>query len=59
MTMVNLSNVIHTCVWGTPIEHDASNVASVVGLGTNASIGVEVILLQRNKCKTTYIKISI
>jgi hypothetical protein len=57
--MVNLSNVTHTCVWGAPNEHVASTVASVVGLGTDASIGVEGLLLGRNNCKTTYNKISI
>jgi hypothetical protein len=57
--MLNLSNVIHTCVYGAPNEHVASTVASVVGLGTDASIGIEGLLLGHNNCKTTYNQISI
>jgi hypothetical protein len=57
--MVNLSNVTHTCVWGAPNEKVASTVASVVGLGTDASIDVEGLLLGRNNYKTTYNKKSI
>ena len=54
MTMLNLSNVIHTCVYGAPNEHATSTVASVMGLGTDASIGVEGLLLGHNNYKTTY-----
>ena len=59
MTMVNLSNVTHTCVWGVPNEQTASIVASVVGIGTDASMGDVVLLLGCNNCKTSYNKISI
>jgi hypothetical protein len=41
ITMVNLSNVTHTCVWGTPNEQVFSTVASVVETNTDASIDVE------------------
>ena len=59
MTMVNLSNVTHAYVWDAPNEHGASTAASVVDLGTNASIYVEGLLLGHKNCKTTYNKISI
>ena len=59
MTMLNLSNVIHTCVCSAPNEHVASTATSVVGLGTNASIGVEGLLLGCDNYKTTYNQISI
>ena len=59
MTMMNLSNVIHTCVYGAPNEHIVSTAASVVGLGIDASIGVEGLLLGHNNYKTTYNQISI
>jgi hypothetical protein len=42
MTILNLSNVIHTCVYGAPNEHATSIVTLVVGLGIDASIGVGV-----------------
>jgi hypothetical protein len=44
ITMVNLSNVTHTCVCGTSNEQVASIVASVVETNTNASIGIEGLL---------------
>jgi hypothetical protein len=59
MTMLNLSNVIHTCVYGASNEHATSTTASMVGLGSDAYIGVEALLLGRNNCKTTYNQISI
>ena len=59
MTMLNLLNVIHMCVYAAPNEHVASIVALVVGLGIDASIGVEGLKLGRNNCKTTYNQISI
>jgi hypothetical protein len=59
MIMLNLSNVIHTCVYGAPNEHVSSTVASVVGLGIDASIGIEGMLLGHNNWKTTYNQISI
>jgi hypothetical protein len=43
--MLNLSNVMHTCVYGAPNEHVSSTTVSIVGLGTNASIGLEGLLL--------------
>jgi hypothetical protein len=57
--MVNLSNVTHTYVWGASNEQASSTVASVVGIGTNASIGVEGLLLRCNNYKTTFNKKSI
>jgi hypothetical protein len=57
--MVNLSNVTHTCVWGRPIEQVSSTAASVVETDTDASMGIKGLLHERNKCKTTYNKISI
>jgi hypothetical protein len=57
--MLNLSNVIHTCVYDAPNEHVSSIVASMVGLGIDASIGVEGLLLGHNNCKTKYNQISI
>jgi hypothetical protein len=59
MTMVNLSNVTHTCVWGMPNEQASSTTASVVETCTDASMGVEDLLHGRNNCKTTHNKISI
>ena len=53
MTMVNLSYVIHPCVWGASNEQAASTTASVVGLGTDASIDVEGLLLGHNNYKKT------
>ena len=44
ITMVNLSNVTHTCVCGTSNEKVASIVALVVETDTNASINIEVLL---------------
>jgi hypothetical protein len=41
ITMVNLSNVTHTCVCGTPNEHVSSTIASVVETDIDASIDVE------------------
>ena len=45
MTMMNLSNVIHTCVYNAPNENDVSIVVSMVGLGIDVSIGIEGLLL--------------
>jgi hypothetical protein len=44
ITMVNLSNVTHTCVCGTLNEQVASTVASVVETDIDASIDVEGLL---------------
>jgi hypothetical protein len=48
MTMLNQSNVIHTYVYSSPNEHSFSIVSSRVGLGTDASIGIESLLLGHN-----------
>jgi hypothetical protein len=55
--MVNLSKVTHTCICGTPNEHVASIVASVVETSNDASIGVDNILLEHRNYKTSYNKI--
>jgi hypothetical protein len=57
--MVNVSNVIHTCVWGAPNEHTAPTATSMVGLGIDSSIDVVGLLLGCKNFKTTYIKILI
>ena len=57
--MLNLSNVIHTCVCSAPNEHLASTATSVMGLGTDASISVEGSMLGHTNCETTYNQISI
>ena len=57
--MLNLSNVIHTYVYDAPIEHVSTIVALVVGLGTNASISIESLLLGCNNYKKKYNQISI
>jgi hypothetical protein len=56
MTMLNLSNVIHTYVYGAPNEHVASTATLVVGLCTNASICIEGLLLGCNNYKKNTIK---
>jgi hypothetical protein len=47
--MVNLSNVIHTSMWNAPNEQDTSTIGLVVGIGTDASIYVEDLVLRHNK----------
>jgi hypothetical protein len=44
ITMVNLSNVTHTYVFGTMNEHVSSTSTSIVKTNTNASIDVEGLL---------------
>jgi hypothetical protein len=39
--MVNLSNVTHTCVWGTLNEKSTSTIALVIKTYTHASIDIE------------------
>jgi nucleoside-specific outer membrane channel protein Tsx len=51
--MVNLSYVTHTFMWGAPNKQVASTSTSVVGLGTDASIGVEGLLLGCKNYRTT------
>jgi hypothetical protein len=58
ITMVNLSNVTHTCVCGTPNENDSSTAASMVETDTDASIDVEGLLYGCRNYKTSYNKIS-
>jgi hypothetical protein len=55
--MVNLSNVTHTCVWGTLNEKDASTIALVMETDIDASIDVEGFLYMCRNCKKTYNKI--
>ena len=56
MTMVNLSNVTHTCVWATNNEQVCSIVSLVVEIGIDASIGVESLLLSHNNYKIHTLK---
>jgi hypothetical protein len=50
--MVNLSYVTHTFMWGVANEQFVSTSTSMVGLGIDASIGVEGLLLGCKKCRT-------
>jgi hypothetical protein len=56
--MVNLPNVTHTCVCGTPKEKVASITASMMKTNTDASIDVEGLLFGHRNYKTSYDKIS-
>jgi hypothetical protein len=44
ITMVNLSNVTHTCVCGTPNKQVSSTTTSVVETDTYASTGAQGLL---------------
>jgi len=58
ITMVNLSNVTYTCVWGKLNEQDSSTTALVVEIETDASISREDLLYGRSNCNTSYNEIS-